>query len=59
MFEKLDHFAWAIAFAKLVIFGQKLKRQKTLEKQMYNNIRVGLRKKTLQKTSNIREMRPF
>ena len=48
-----------IAFAKLVIFGQKLKMQKTWEKRFYNNIIVGLCKKALQKIPNIREMGPF
>ena len=45
--------------AKLIIFNQKLKMQKTREKRFYNNIVVGLCKKPLQKTPNIREMRAF
>ena len=62
---KIGHVAKAIAyrkaipFAKLVILGQKLKMQKTGEKRFSNNIIVGLCKKPLQKTPNIREMRPF
>ena len=45
---KIAHLAKAIAhakviaFAKLVILGQKLKMQRTREKQFYNNIIVGL-----------------
>ena len=51
--------AKAIAFEKLVIFGQKLKMQKRREKRFYNDIIVGLCKKPLQKTPNVREIRPF
>ena len=62
---KIGHLAKAIAhaktiaFAKLVILGQKLKMHKTGEKRFYNSIIVVLCKKPLQKTPNIKEMRPF
>ena len=49
--------AKAIAFAKKVSLGQKLKMPKTCEKPFYNNIKVFLCKKPLEKTPNIQEMR--
>ena len=39
--------------------GQKLKFQKTCENPFYKSFKVVLCKKTLKKTRNIREMRPF
>ena len=43
----------------MVSLGQKLKMPKTCEKPSYKIIRVVLRKKLLEKTPNIREMRQF
>ena len=43
--------AKAIAFAKLVILGQKLKMHKTSEKRFHNNIIVGLCKNPPQKNN--------
>ena len=42
----------------MVSFGQKLKMPKTCEKPFYKNIKFFLQKKLLEKTPNIREMRP-
>ena len=42
---------------KMVSLGQKLKMQKTCEKPFYENIRVVVWKKLLEKTANIREMK--
>ena len=63
---KIGHLEKAIAHAckgyslcKMVSLGQKLKIPKTCEKRFYKNIGVVLCKKPLQKTPNIREMRPF
>ena len=47
------------SLCKMVSLGQKLKMLKTCEKPFFKNIRVVLCKKPLQKTTNIREMRPF
>ena len=44
---------------KIVSFGQKLKFKKTCEKRFFNDMRVVLCKKQLEKTLNIREMRRF
>ena len=41
----------------MVSLGQKLKMPKTCEKPFYNNIKVVLCKKPLEKTPNIQEMR--
>ena len=43
----------------MVALGQKLKMPETRKKPLYKNIRVILCKKPLEKTQNIREMRPF
>ena len=43
----------------MVILGEKFKWPKTFEKQFYRDARVVVWKKLLQKTPNIREMRPF
>ena len=47
------------SLCRLVSLGQKLKMPKSGEKPFYKNIRVVLCKKPLEKTSNIRQMRPF
>ena len=44
---------------RMGILGQKLKFQKTCQNPFYKSFRVVLCKKPLQKTLNIREMRPF
>ena len=44
---------------KMVSLGQKFKMPQTCEKPFYRNVTVVLRKKPLEKTPNIREMRPF
>ena len=49
--------AKALAFAKWLVLLKNLKCQKTCEKPFYNNIKVVLCKKPLEKTSNIREVR--
>ena len=70
IFEKWDHFenrpsckgyspCKGYSLCKIVTLGQKLKMPKTCEKRFYKNIGVVLCKKPLQKTPNIREMRPF
>ena len=56
---KNGHNAKAIAHAKYVTLGQKIKLPKTCEKRFYKHIRVVLCKKRLQKTANIRKMRAF
>ena len=43
----------------MVSLAQKLKMLKTCEKRLFNHIRVVLRKKALEKTPNIGEMRRF
>ena len=43
----------------MLSLGQKLKMPKICEKLLYKNITVVLRKKALEKTPNIGEMRPF
>ena len=40
-------------------FGQKIKLLKICEKRLYKQIKVVLCKKWLEKTANIRKMRPF
>ena len=47
------------SFSKILTLGQKLKFQKTCQNSFYKSFRVVLCKKPLQKTLNIREMRPF
>ena len=49
----------AYSLCKMVSLGQKLKIPKTCEKAFHKNIRVVLCKKPVEKTPNIREMRPF
>ena len=46
-------------FCKMVSLGQKLKMPKTCDKRLYKHITVVLCKKRLQKTANIRKIRPF
>ena len=64
IFEKWDHFenrpsCKGYRLCKMVSLGQKLKWPKTCEKRFCKHLRVVLCKKQLQKTPNIREMRPF
>ena len=56
---KITHHAKAIAFAKSLSWVKKLKFKKTCQNPFYKSFRVVLGKKPLQKTQNIREMRPF
>ena len=64
-FNKWDHFEkWPFCKGnycpcKIVELGQKLKFQKTCRNRFYNPIKVVLCQKTLEKTPNIQEMRPF
>ena len=44
---------------KILTLGQKLKFQKTCQNPVYKSFTVVLWKKKLQKTLNVREMRPF
>ena len=55
---KIGHYAKAIAFAKTVSLGRKLKFTKTCEKRLYNHARVVLCKKRLQQVANIRKITP-
>ena len=64
IFEKWDHFEnrpsyKGYRFCKMVSLDQKLKWPKTWEKRFCNHVRVVLCKKPMEKTPNIREMRPF
>ena len=67
IFEKWDYFEnwqkWPLckgySLCKVVSLGQKLKLRKECEKQLQKHITVVLCKKRLQKTANIRKMRPF
>ena len=64
IFEKWDHFenrpsCKAYWLCKMVSLAQKLKWPKTCQKRCYKHVRVVLCKKPLQKTPNIRDMRPF
>ena len=43
----------------MVSLAQKLKMSETCEQRLYEHITVVLRKKRLQKTANIGEMRAF
>ena len=43
----------------MVGLGPKLKMPKTCDKRLYKHITLVLCKKRLQKTANIRKMRPF
>ena len=56
---KIGHHAKAIAFAKKVSLGQKLKMSKRCENRYYDHIKVVVCKKVLQKTPNIGKMRGF
>ena len=47
------------SLCKILNLGQKLKFQKTCQKPFYKSFEVVLCKKPLEKTVNIREMRPF
>ena len=47
------------SLCKMFSLGQKLKMPKTCEKPFYNNIKVVLCKKPLEKTQNIGEIRRF
>ena len=64
IFEKWDHFenrpsCKGYRLCKMVSLGQRLKWPKTREKRFYKHVRGFLCKKPLEKTANIREMRPF
>ena len=57
---KDGHNAKAIAHPNYITsLGQKIKSPKTCEKRFYEHNRVGIRKKRLEKTANIRKMRAF
>ena len=55
--EKGLRLCKAYSLCEMVRLGQKLKMPKTCEKPFHNNLRVGLCKKTLEKTPNIGEIR--
>ena len=62
--EKWDDFekrpsCKGYSLCKIVSLGQRLKFKRTSQKRLFNHIRVVLCKKPLEKTPNIREMRPF
>ena len=62
--RKWDHFenrasCKGYRLCKMVSLGQKLKWPKSCEKRFCKQVRVVLCKKPLEKTPNIREMRPF
>ena len=67
MFEKRDHFEnclkWSpskgYSLCKIITLGQKLKMQRNMLKPFLQHIAVVLWKKRLEKTANIRKMRPF
>ena len=64
IFEKWDHFenrpSWkGYRLCKMVSLGENFKWPKTREKRFYKDARFVLCKKRLEKTPNIREMRPF
>ena len=64
IFEKWDHFenrpsSEGYRLGKMVTLGQNLKWPKTCKKRLCKHVRVVLCKRLLQKTPNIREMRPF
>ena len=52
---KIGHHAWAI----MVSLGQKLKMSKRGERRSYDQIKVVVRKKALQKTPNTGNVRGF
>ena len=47
------------SLTKMISLGPKLKFPKTSDKRLYTHTRVVLRKKRLEKTPNIRQMRQF
>ena len=64
IFEKLDYFenrplCKGYSPCKFLTLSQKLKFQKTCQNPFYKSFKVVLCKKPLQKTLNIRDMRPF
>ena len=64
IFEKYDHCenrpsCKGYRLCKMVSLAQKLKWPKMCKKRFYKHVRVVLCKKPLEKTPNIREMRPF
>ena len=64
IFEKWDHFenrpsCKGYSLCKILTLSQKLKFQKRCQNPFYKSFRVVLCKKPLEKTINIREMRPF
>ena len=64
IFEKWDHFenrpsCKGSSPCKILTLGQKLKFRKTCQNPFYKSFTVVLCKKLLQKTSSIREIRPF
>ena len=64
IFEKWDHFenrpsCKGYRLCKMVSLGENFQWPKTREKRFYKDARVVLCKKPLEKTPNIREMRPF
>ena len=64
IFEKWDHFENRPSYkgyspCKILTMAQKLKFQKTCQNLFYKWFTVGLCKKPLQNTPNIRGMRPF
>ena len=70
LFEKSDNFekrpsckgyspCKGYSLGEMRSLGQKLKLPKRYEKRFFNNVRVVLCKKPLEKTPNIREMREF
>ena len=56
---KIGHLANAIDFARWSVWVKNSKWPRTCEKRFYKHVRVVLCKKPLEKTQNIREMRPF
>ena len=56
---KIGHHAYPIAHAKSSLCVKNQKFQKTCQNQFYKSFTVVLCKKPLQKTLNIREMRPL
>ena len=57
---KIDHHACkGYSPCKILTFAQKLKFKKTCQNPFYKSFRIVLRKKPLQKTLNIPEVRAF
>ena len=64
IFTKLDHFKNRPSYkgyspCEILTLGQKLKLQKTCQNLFYKSFKVVLQKNPLEKTPNIREIRPF